>query len=187
VAYKTSYLIAKDECTLTDMKTFRTKAIRSAIARAIEKKIVGVADELVIRPFENIADAGGATESWLTAALAAVGTAYTCFGNMVICTMAANKLAVFYKVGIFTAPNPISLLQFRSGGAAGNIIAEFDCEQLTNAMTTEGYFSEPVIFEPSQVYAAQATATIATAAAAKVILAGWTLEPKGQRIAVLTG
>lgn len=185
--YKTSYLIPKDECTLTDMKTFRTKAIGAAIARSIEKKVVGISDELVIRPFENVADGATGVEAWLTQPLLVIGNTYSVFGaGALFVTMAANKLAVFYKVGIFTAPNPVSLLQFRSGGVAGNIIAEFDCEQMTNAHTTEAYYSEPVILEPSQVYAAQVTATIATGLAAKVILAGWTLEPKGQRIAVLS-
>lgn len=178
-----SYIIPKDELTLTDMRAFRDAAINAGIARAVALKIASTPKELTVRCFENIFDAATALEQWNTAALAAVGTAYSCFQAVAAPTLAANKLAVFYKVGVETVPIPVSLLTFRSGGAAGNITSEFDLEQLINGEVTEGYFSEVQVIDPQRQFAIQVTCRIATAALARIQLGGFIIEPVGQRIA----
>lgn len=180
-----SYIIPKDELTLTDMKAFREMAINAGIARAVALKIASTPKELVVRSFENIFDAGqaAANDFWQTAALAVVGTAYSCFGAVAAPTLAPNKLAVFYKVGIETVPIPVSLLTFRSGGALGNITSEFDLEQLINGWVTEGYFSEVQVIDPQRQFAVQVTCRIATGALARIQLGAFIIEPIGQRIA----
>ena len=97
--------------------------------------------------------------------------------------MAANRLGVIYKVGVQTAPPPVSRLTFRSGGALGNIIGIFDLEQLANRTESEGYFSEPIIIDPNITYAMQVTGLIATGALARVQLGFLIFEPAGQTIA----
>lgn len=179
-----SYVIPVRELTLSEKTSTRSLAIAAGVQRALAKAIVGDPSELVIRNFENILDAGTALEQWNTAALTVVGTAYTCFQAVAAPILAVNKLAVFYKVGVETIPCPVSLLTFRTGGAAGNIIAEFDLEQLVNGDEIEGYFSAPVIIDPNTVFAIQATARIATGALARVTLGALIFEPKGQRISV---
>lgn len=176
-----SFIIPKGELTLTDMRNFREAAKAAALSRAATKLGVGQ-EELTVRHFYSLADAGAALEQWNTAALAVVGTAYSVFQAIPAPTMATNKLAVFYKVGCETAPCPISLLTFRSGGALGNTKAEFDCEQMVNGMETEGYFSMPVPIDPNEVFAIQATARIATGVLARLQLSGYLIEPRGQRI-----
>lgn len=184
--YKSSFVIPKDELTLTDMKTFRDKAIASGMARAIEKKVSGVPDEMVVRGFSNGLDVPLIVlDQWNTAPLVApIGTPYSCFQAVAAVGLAANKLAVFYKVGVETVPMPVGALIFRSGGAAGNINAIFDLEQLVNAWTQEGYFSECVVWDPTMLYAAQVITRIATGVFARVQLGGLVFEPKGQTIAV---
>jgi hypothetical protein len=178
-----SYIIPKEELTLTDQKAFRSMAMDRAVARAISLKIAGVASELNVRAFENILDAGTALEQYNTAALAAVGTAYSVFQTVGAPTLAANKLAVFYGVAIETTPLPVSLLTFRSGGVNGNIIAEFDLEQLATCDVVAGYFTEPVVIDPTRMFAIQATARTATGVLARIQLKAFIVEPVGQRIA----
>lgn len=177
------YLIPKDELSITDQKNFRTAAVNAAIARAVDLKIASSSRELSVRPFECILDAGAALDQWNTAALAVVGTAYSVFQAVAAPTLAANKLAVFFKVGIETAPSPVSLLTFRSGGAAGNIIAEVDTEQIINGLTPEGYFSECIVIDPTRMFAIQVLARIATGVLARIQMGAFVVEPAGQRVA----
>jgi hypothetical protein len=177
-----SYIIPRDELSLSEMKNHRERALQAGIARAAEKLGVN-ASELCARQFLNVTDAGAALEQWNTAALAVVGTAYSVFQAIAAPTLANNKLAVFYKVGIETAPLPACRLTFRSGAAAGNVIAEFDLEQLVNAQVCEGYFNEPICIDPTQTFAIQVTCRIATGAAARVQFGNYLIEPIGQTIA----
>lgn len=178
-----SILLPKGELTLTDMKAFRMAAIEAGINRAINLKVAPNREGLDVRHFENIFDAAAALDQWNTAALAVVGTAYSVFQAAAAPTLAANKLAVFYKVGVESvAPWPVSLLTFRDGPATGNIRYEFDLEQIINALEAEGYFSEPVIIDPQRQFAVQVTARVATGVLARVQLGAFIIEPKGQRL-----
>lgn len=176
-----SVLIPTEELTLTDKKGFRAAAVEAGINRAIAKAI-GAREELVYRQWQNIADAITAAEAWATAALAAVGVNYTVFQAIAAPILANNKVAVFYGVGVATVPNPVSRLAFRVGAAAGTTKAVFDLELLDTVLIPEGYFSEPIIYDPQQVLNIVAMARIATGLAARVILKGYIIEPLQQTI-----
>jgi hypothetical protein len=118
-----SFILPKDELTLAEMRKFRDEAASAGLRRAVRLGIAGSEQELCLRQALNIVDFGAALEQWNTAALAVVGTPYSCFQAIAAPTLAANKLAVFYGVAITTAPVPVSRLTFRAGGAAGNILA----------------------------------------------------------------
>ncbi len=135
-----------------------------------------------VREARPTADFGATNDRWETAALAVAGNPYTVFNGAAAPTMASNKLAVFYRVSIEDAPPPVANLVFRSGGAAGNIIGQFDLEQILNRQDTEGYFSQPVVIVPSVAFAATVTARIATNAFARMQLGCFIFEPAGQTI-----
>jgi hypothetical protein len=182
MAVERSFILPKGELTATDTRNFREAAIAAGLSRASVK--LGVAqDELVVRQFYCLLDAGTALEQWNTAALAVVGTAYSVFQAIAAPILAQNKLAVFYGCGVETAPCPVGLLTFRSGGAAGNIKAEFDLERIVNSLETEGYFSMPIPWDPTEQMAIQATARIATALLARLQVYGFLIESIGARIA----
>jgi CRISPR/Cas system endoribonuclease Cas6 (RAMP superfamily) len=141
------------------------------------------AQSVDVREFQPILDAGAALDQWNTAALAVVGNAYSCFQAIAAPVLAANKLAVFYRVQIETVPLPVSRLIFRSGAAAGNILAEFDLEQLACEQVMVGYFSEPVVIDPTTTFAAQVLCRIATGVLARVQLGALIFEPAGSLIA----
>lgn len=207
-----NYITPVNSMTLTDQKYQRMMAVAAGIERAAQKSIGNISDEIPglkgmnkpqervnlileylqggnipesidIREMQPLLDAGTALDQWNTAALAAVGTAYSCFQAVAAPTLAANRLAVFYKIGIETVPLPVSRVIFRSGGATGNIIGEFDLEQLVNRLETDGYLSEPVIIDPTGTFAVQVLCRIATAALARVQLGALIFEPAGTTIA----
>jgi len=177
-----SYIIPKDECTLSDMKQFRERALSAGISRAASKLGVGP-QELCSRQFLNVVDAGTALEQWNTAALAVVGNQYSVFQAIAAPALANNKLAVFYGICLEEVPCPVSRLTIRSGGAAGNIMAEFDLEQVINSLTMEGYFNEPVCIDPTQIFAIQVTCRIMTGLLTRFPLKNFLIEPIGQTIA----
>jgi hypothetical protein len=178
-----------------DQKNYRQQAIITGMKHAISKSIGDESDLALIRDgktpesvdvrdAQNILDFGAALDQWNTAALAAVGTNYSCTQAVAAPTLAANKVAIFYKVGIETVGFPVSRLTFRSGGALGNILAIFDLEvALANRLEAEGYLSEPIVIDPTMTFAAQVMARVATAVLARVQLGCIIIEPAGQVIA----
>lgn len=208
-----NYILPEGSLTLNDQRNYRLSAIAAGLARATEKKIGTISDDEIagysrigtpaqrqlaikvaldagwwptsmdVREFQPIADAGAALDQWNTAALAVVGTAYSCFQAIAAPAMGANKLGVFWKVGVETAPMPVSRLIFRTGGAAGNIVGVYDLEQLANMLESVGYLSEPVVIDPTITFAVQALCRIAIAAIGRVQLGAFIIEPAGQTIA----
>lgn len=126
-----------------------------------------------------------ALDSWLTAALAAVGTFYSCFQAVAAPQLAVGKLMVCYGVSVDSAavPLPVSRLMFRRGGAAGNIQAQFDMEQMQVRQEVDAFFSEPVIIDPQDPFAIQVRCRNATAAAEIVHIHNFLFEAAGQTIA----
>ena len=209
-----NFVLPTGSMTLTDQKEYRQGAIAAGIERAADKGIGNISDEIPgvanvtnravrvqailayllaghvppsidIREMQLIVDIPAIVlDQWNTAALAVVGTAYSVFQAVAAPVLAANRLAVFYKVGVeAAAPIPVSRLTFRSGGAVGNIIGMFDLEQLVNRLETDGYFSEPVIIDPTATYAVQVTCRVATGVFARVQLGCFVFEPAGTVIA----
>ncbi len=158
---------------------------RDARIRTILAYLLGgnIPPSIDIREFQPILDAGAALDQWNTAALAVVGTAVSVFQAVGAPVLAADALAVFYKIGIETVPLPVSRVIFRSGGAAGNTVGIFDLEQLVNRLETDGFLSEPVVYDPSQTFAVQVLPRIATLVLARVQPGALIFEPAGNVIA----
>lgn len=206
-----NYILPIDGLSLSQQSEYKMKAIAAGLARATEKGIGVIGNDEIpgygsigttsakaaaileklrsgwvprsmdIRDFQNILDAGTALDQWNTAALAVVGTNYSCFQAIAAPTMGNNKLAVFYGVNIETVPGPVSRLTFRSGG--GNNLAMFDLEPLYTQDRQAGFFTEPVVIDPTITFAALVMARIATGVLARVQLGAFIVEPAGQTIA----
>lgn len=125
-----------------------------------------------------------ALDMWLTAALAAVGTAYTCFQAVLAPQLIIGKLMVCYAVSVESAvvPMPVSRLIFRRGGAAGNIQAQFDMEPMGVRWEPDAFFSEPVVIDPNDVFAIQVLCR-AIAAATPVHIHNFLFESSGLVVA----
>ena len=177
------YLIPKDELSLSEMRDNRVKAADALMNRAIKLGISGAKDELALRTLQPVLDLGCAIDTWQTAVLALVQTPYTVFQAVVAPIFVANRMAVFYGVSITTAPVTVGRLIFRMGGAAGNIIAEFDLETIVNSNTVEGYFSQPIPIDPQLVFSITAMSSVASGAVCGVVLRNFFIDPVGQTIA----
>lgn len=143
--------------------------------KTIDQRELAPATDLVV---------AAAQDSWLTAALAAVGTAYTCLNALVSPQMGLGRLMVCYGVSVESAvvPMPVSRLTFRRGGVAGNILAQFDMEPMGVRLEADAFFSEPVVIDPNEVFAIQALCR-AIAVATRVHVHNFLYEGAGQTIA----
>lgn len=184
MSYNLQILISKDDITLTKREAFRQMAIDKGIARAIQMGIAPAEDQLDVRPFFPLLDAIATVDRWLSNAMGAVGLDVSVFNGAVVVVMPATRLVVWYKVAIETTPVPVSELIFRTNAIAGSIMRQFDLEQIINAETMEGYFSNPIIWEPSRTYALQVRTRINTGLGAAVQVGGFVIEPKGNTIVI---
>jgi hypothetical protein len=182
-----SVLIPSDQLTLTQKAQLRQNAVTNAIARAVDLKIAPTPAQLSYRQAQNVADFGTVgRERWQTATLAAINAPYSVWTTLaapavgLIPQLANNKLCVFWGVALDTAPNPVSMLSFRLGAAAGTTFAVFNLEDLESQLTPEGYFSEPVVYDNNAFMNVIVTSKIATLAQAQVVLLAYIVEPKGQ-------
>ena len=162
-------------------KLGRMEHIASFIAKGVWPRSVDQR-ELVTGPARTDLVVATALDEMVTAALAAVGAAYSCFQAVAAPQMLINRLLVVWGVSVEVAPCPVSYLLFRKGGAAGTVEAMFDCQTQIPRLAFDCYFSEPVVFDPQEVFAVQVLARIATAAPARIHLHNFMFGPAGQTI-----
>jgi len=117
----------------------------------------------------------------LTAPLVLVSTWYSCFQAVAAPQLLVGKLLVIYGVSITTVPLPVSYLQFLRGT---NVQAVFDLQTQNARLAFDAFFSEPVVFDPQDTFAAQVLSnTPAFGAAAQVHLHNFLFEKAGDTIA----
>jgi len=126
-----------------------------------------------------------ALDMWLTAALAVIGTPYSCFQAVAAPQLIQDKLMVCYGISVESVgvPMPISRVIFRRGGAAGNIQAQFDAELLGTRLQPDAFFSEPVVIDPLDTFAIQVLCRNATGVAEIVHIHNFLFESTGLVIA----
>jgi hypothetical protein len=115
----------------------------------------------------------------LTAALAVVDTWYSCFQAVAAPQLLTGKLVVFWGVSIETVPIPVSFLQFLRGT---NVQAVFDLQTQNTRLSFNAFFSEPVVFDPQDTFAAQVLCRIVSPAS-RVHLHNFLFEKAGDVIA----
>jgi hypothetical protein len=115
----------------------------------------------------------------LTAALAVVDTWYSCYQAVAAPQLLNGKLLVIWGVSIETVPIPVSYLQFLRGT---NVQAVFDLQTQNTRLSYNAFFSEPVVFDPQDVFAAQVLCRI-IGPAARVHLHNFLFEKAGDVIA----
>lgn len=181
MALKTKvYIIPTDELTLTDEKEFRKSALEMAENMARDR--IAMQGDYIARPPQLIADFGCAVDSWRTAALAVVGTAYTVFQAIAAPAIGLRQVVVWYKVSCESAPPPVSFITFQEGAAGRTTFGVFNLEELYCKQQTEGYLSEPVVYPPGSVMLIQVICRVATGVFANVALSGFVIEPSGPQI-----
>lgn len=128
--------------------------------------------------------AGTALDMWATAALAVIGTPYSCFQAIAAPQLIQGRLMVCYGISVESAvvPMPVSRVLFRRAGAAGNIQAVFDLEPMGVRQEPDAFFSEPVVIDPMEVFAIQVICR-AVAAATIVHIHNFLFESTGAVIA----
>lgn len=179
--YQLKTIIPEASLTLTQQTAVRQRAAEAGIRKALELRIRDKESALVARHAEAVADWGSAAalSFWNTTALAAIGTAVSVFPAAANPVLGVNKIAVFYRAVVGTAPIPVSLLRFSQAAAATTMKAVFDLEQLVGQLVPAGYFSEPVVYEPNDTLNITVVPKIATALACNLVLGCYIIEPRG--------
>jgi len=164
-------------------KAARVKLIKDYIDSGKWPKSI---DQRELRP-GPAADLGAtatAIDSWLTGALAVVGTAYGCFQGPALTAvqLVAGKLLVCYGVSIDSAavPLPVSRLTFLKGT---NVQGIFDMEPLMIRWEVDAFLSEPMVFDPQEAFSIDVRCRNATRVAEIVHIHNFLFESAGQVIA----
>lgn len=158
------------------VKLIHDYLITGAWPRSIDQRELAPLTDMVVAT---------ALDSWLTAALAVVGTFYSCLQGVAAPQLIVGRLMVCYGVSIDSAavPMPVSRLLFRKGGAAGNIQAQFDMEPVAVRQEVDAFFSEPVVIDPQDVFAIQVRCRNATGVAEIVHIHNFLFENTGTTMA----
>jgi hypothetical protein len=161
-------------------KSRRVDCIRSYITTGAWPRSI---DQRELAPLTDFVVAA-AQDSWLTAALV-VGTVVTALNALPAYTFPAGRLMVCYGVSVESpvVPMPVSRLIFRKGGAAGNILAQFDMEQMGVRWEPDAFFSEPVVLDPQEAFAIQVMGRAAVPGGARVHVHNFLFESTGLTIA----
>jgi len=174
------YLIPTDELTLTDQRTFREAAL--AAGERMARDQIASGGDYIARPPQNIADFGCALDQWNTAPLLAVGTPYSVFQAIAAPVLGNRQVVVWYKIGIETAPPPVSLVTFQEGAAGRTTFAVIDLEQVYAKQQTEGYLTEPIVYPNGSQMLINAICRIFTGVFCRLQLGGFVIEPVGPQI-----
>ena len=162
-------------------KEDRVKAILNHVGAGKWPKSI---DQRELAPLTDFV-AAAAQDSWLTVALAAVGTVYSALNALAAYQLPAGRLMVCYAVSVesVAALFPVSRLIFRRAGVAGNIQAQFDMEAMGVRWEQDAFFSEPVVIDPQDTFAIQVMARVATAIGERVHIHNFLFESSGGVIA----
>jgi len=197
------YIVQTDELALALQAQYRENAQKEGYERAIELSIAapGPADStkrwngkysnLKARSFDYVNDivlptSGAALAlglaGWLTMPCLAVAAAYSVFANN---TPAAinpqvpnTQVWVFYKYCIpYAITFPVTYLIMTAGQQGQFRKDEFDLEPAYAKLSTDGFFSDPVVYDKAEFCGATVRARVIGPAFA-FVLQGWVIEPR---------
>lgn len=150
-----SYPIATSELTLTDLKAFRGGAVEAGIARALHLAVATNREELVVYealPLTNMGAALYLQENYITGALAAAGIWQSSGDGLGVGTVPVGQVLVYYKAAnaAAVAAPLVTAVRFRVGATGASTMAVFFIQMMIeNKIESDVYFSEPVVYDPS--------------------------------------
>lgn len=172
------FLVPTAELTLSDIKVYRAQAKEALIKRAQQLGLVTSAEELVIRDFLPNTDVATipAVNWWITGALVA-NTLYIYVNALV----PPNNLIAFYKVCIESTNPAVARILFQRGTNGATTIGILEVEPLYTKEETEGYLSEPAVYDKSERVYIQILPRAASAGE-RVIFGAFIAEPVGNTV-----
>lgn len=197
------YIVQTDEVALSAQERYRADAQKEGFEHAIALSLAsaGPADatkrwngrysNLKARAFDYVNDivlptSGAALAAglagWLTLPLLVVGNPYSVFANntpvAIIPQVPNTQVWVFYKYCIpYAVTFPVTYLIFTAGQQGQFRKDEFDLEPCYSKLSTDGFFSDPVVYDKAEFCGATVRARIVSPAIA-FVLQGWVIEPR---------
>jgi len=187
-----SYAVPTNELTLTDIKGFKSAAQEAGILRALSLGIGSSREELVIREALPLTDMslvtvnGYGTEYYITDAITAVGWQLvfnTVAGAVVSPVLAANKVAVFYKVADADGDPAATAVRFMVGPGGATTKAVFPIQLgIDNKLESDLYFSKPVVYDPQDTLFIQFYSRVAVHVAEELSFGCYIIERQGATV-----
>jgi hypothetical protein len=187
-----SYVVPTNELTLSDIRQFKTDAIKAGISRALALGLARVETELVVRTALPFTDFGNGALGWLlesyanpVIAAAGWGSVFSAGAVPAFAPVLANsKIAVFYKFANWSAAPTVTAVRFRIGGTGATTKAMYFMQLETSAkLEPDVYFSEPVVYDPQDVVYIEAYYNAAVAVGAEGFAFGcYVIERLGANI-----
>lgn len=182
-----SYLIPIGKIALSEQIRMRQQAVMAGKKLLISKSIASDPDQLVDRDpeyitdfFPNNAAAAAGLAGWLSMPLAVVGTPVSLLASnapaAIVPQVPNNTAWVFYGAHVLTLNDPITELLFFTGISALRK-AQFDVEKLYDALETEGYFTQPIVYGPQDYVTINIRPRVATGVGCRVVLDTLVIEP----------
>ncbi len=180
-----SYVIATGETSLAAQAYLREVAENQGKDVLINKGVGKTRGEFEARdPIYQIDFVPAATRAglagWLTMPLAVVAVRYSVFADNVPAALTPqvpnNACWVFYGATIIDTNQAISQLYF-SVGNGPTPKANFDLQKLYSKLETDGYFTQPVVYEPQAIVTAQVLCRVVTGAGFQIQLKVAIVEP----------
>lgn len=174
--YGTSFLVPWEAMTLTDIKGYKSEAIRVGVERMLQLKLVTTPDDLTVRSFRANADLGvgtGGQDEWAIA-LPLLGLNVGVISQL----LPANQIVVFYGIDDYDANPVATLVMFFTAIAGGTTKMIVDLQDCRGFTYCAGMLSEPVVYDPQQlVYVSMETDVIHATEFIKFM--GYIIEPRG--------
>lgn len=155
--YSAEYVVSARECSLNEIRNYRSAAVEKGIERAINKRIASTRGELVVRPILPFTDLGQGAVGWAiedfrnpAIAAAGWGSVFDTGALPAFCPqLPVDRVLVIYKWANYTANPTMIGVRFRMGQTGASTLFSFVCPLIIGAkMEPDVYFTEPVVYNP---------------------------------------
>jgi len=175
--YETSFLVPQEGMTLTAQNKYKEDAINFGVARMLALKLVTNQDDLTVRVIRAFTDFGVGTiteEEWRFNLALGLNA-----GALTVLARPANQIVVFWGIDNFDTNPEVTLVTFRTAAVGGTTKMMVDCQITRGLLTSSGFLSQPVVYDPQQNIIVDINADAASATQ-QCIFNGYIVEPRGQ-------
>lgn len=177
--YGTSFLVPVDNMTLTDQKSYKSRAITVGVGRMMELKLATSMDDLSVRLIRPNADFGvgvgvAAEENWRFNLAAGLNA-----NAITVVARPANEIVVFFGIDNWDANPEVTLVTFKTAVVGGTTKMMVDTQICRGYLNSAGFLSEPVVYDPQEdIYVDIAADAIG--ATQQCIFNGYIITKRGQ-------
>lgn len=174
--YGTSFLVPQETMTLTDIKSFKERAIQVGVQHVISLALATTDANLVVRDIRAFLDLAVGTvnqDEWAFGLAAGLNA-----GAITSAALPANRIIVFYGIDDYDEEPEATIVIFRTALAGGTTKMLVDLQGCRGFTFCAGMLSEPVVYDPSETIIVDIAADAAHDPE-YIKFMGYVIEPRG--------